>query len=210
MRLGYIKGSTANIDQLDHNTYNDIDKLYVDNVGEHIALKELQAYCRRGDVIVVRDIRDLCGTAGEFVELLCNLSAEGVSISCVSQRVDTSTFEWQAMLRVLRLFGQMHEASEKEARWIAELDACFDLVERREMTVEEACRKMNIGKSTYYRRWRQVKSSPVKERHPERFAEYDERVQRGEISVTDACKEMNIGITTYYRMRKDQIDHKRL
>ena len=54
------------------------------------------------------------------------------------------------------------------------------------------------------------KSSPVKERHPERFAEYEERVQRGEISVTDACKEMNIGITTYYRMRKDQIDHKAL
>lgn len=207
MRLGYRRGDAAGIDQLDHNAYCNIDRMYVDKAGENIALKELQAYCRRGDVIVVRDIRDLCETAGAFVELLCDLSVEGVSISCASQRVDTSTFEWQAMLRVLRLFGQVHEASEKEARWIAELDACFDLVERRELTVEEACRKMNIGKSTYYRRWRQVKSSPVKERHPERFAEYEERVQRGEISVTDACKEMNIGITTYYRMRKDQIDH---
>ena len=207
MRLGYRRGSTAGIDQLDHNAYYKIDRMYVDKAGENIALKELQAYCRRGDVIVVRDIRDLCGTAGAFVELLCGFAAEGVSISCASQRVDTSTFEWQAMLRVLRLFGQVHEASEKEARWIAELDACFDLVERREMTVEEACRKMNIGKSTYYRRWRQVKSSPVKERHPERFTEYEGRVQRGEISVTDACKEMNIGITTYYRMKKDQIDH---
>lgn len=45
MRLGYIRGSKADIDQIDHKVYKNIDKLFAlfaDCIGENKALKELQ------------------------------------------------------------------------------------------------------------------------------------------------------------------------
>ena len=82
-----------------------------------------------------------------------------------------------------------------------ELHRCFDLVERRQMTVAEVCRKMSIGKATYYRYWRKVKSAPHRERHTELFEELQAKIEANELSISAACRQMNIGAGTYYRMR---------
>ena len=173
---------------------------------ETVNMKQLIVYCRRGDTVVVRDIRDLSDTAGGFVNILAVFAAQGVNIVCDLQKIDTSTFEWIALMKVLRIYGEEKTVIEKDKRWLADLDAYFDLVEKKEITVAEVCKRMNIGKTTYYRRLHQVKTIPVKERYPELFDEYEAKVLKGEISVREACRQMNIGVTTYYRMRKDQID----
>ena len=87
------------------------------------------------------------------------------------------------------------------SRFMEELHRCFDLVERRQMTVAEVCRKMSIGKTTYYRYWRKVKSAPHRERHTELFEELQAKIEANELSISAACRQMNIGAGTYYRMR---------
>ncbi len=70
---------------------------------------------------------------------------------------------------------------------------CFDLAECRKMTVDEACDKMGIGRTTYYRYWHKVKSAPQRERHTELFEELQAKIEANELSISAACRQMNIG-----------------
>ena len=152
MRLGYAKGNTLSMDQRGQAEMireMSLDKLYVDKPDENLALKQLVAYSRRGDIVVVIDIRDFSDTAGGFFNTLADLAKQGVSINCSAQGIDTSTFEWAAIMKVLRIYGEEKSVVEKETRWKVDLDAYFDLVDKKEITVEEVCRRMNIGKTTY-------------------------------------------------------------
>ncbi|MFR3996991.1 MAG: hypothetical protein ACLTZJ_05915 [Oscillospiraceae bacterium] len=60
---------------------------------------------------------------------------------------------------------------------------------------------MSIGKTTYYRYWRKIKSAPQRERHTELFEELRTKIEANELSISAACRQMNIGAGTYYRMR---------
>lgn len=207
MNIGYVKSIyILNDEDAYRRTLEKLNvvKIYGDKQGETIGLHNLLNYVRQGDKIVVEDIRHLSNTAGEFIELALNLKQQGISIVCTEQRIDTSMTMWDMMFSYLAMFTE--EPSEptkgRLPRNIEDLDDCFDLVEQGQLTVEDACKKLNIGKSTYYRRWRQVKSKPEVERHPEQFTHFEGLVAAGQITVTEAAKQMNIGITTYYRMRK--------
>ena len=70
------------------------------------------------------------------------------------------------------------------------------------MTIEEVCRTLAIGKTTYYRRWRQLYTPVVKERHTDKFDYYEKLVKEGKITVAESCRQMNISVATYYRLRK--------
>ncbi|MCR4607573.1 MAG: recombinase family protein [Oscillospiraceae bacterium] len=80
-----------------------LDKLYVDKTDENIALKQLVAYSRRGDTVVVIDIRDFSNSAGGFFDILADFAKQGVNIYCSAQGIDTATFEWAAIMKVLRI-----------------------------------------------------------------------------------------------------------
>lgn len=106
------------------------------------------------------------------------------------------------MLSDLALLTSRDTGDAARLSWfMEELHRCFDLVERRQMTVAEVCRKMSIGKTTYYRYWRKVKSAPQRERHTELFEELQAKIEANELSISAACRQMNIGAGTYYRMR---------
>lgn len=209
MNIGYIKTNQPHLymDSDFQNKFN-ISKLYTDKPGEHINLKEMLKYVRQGDSIVVEDIQHLSKSIGEFTELAIALKQQGVNIICKQQQIDTSTFLWNKLLKQLEVFIKEYpeQTSSKMPRYIEDLDKCFTLVSQGQMTVEEACQQLNIGKSTYYRRWRKVikPTQQAQEKHPERFIYFESLVAEGKITVTEAARQMNIGITTYYRMRKAQ------
>lgn len=71
----------------------------------------------------------------------------------------------------------------------------FNLVAEGQLTVDEACQQLKIGKSTYYRRWRQIvkPTQEAQEKHPEQFNYFEGLVAEGKITVTEAAKQMNIG-----------------
>lgn len=186
-----------------------ISKLYTDRPGEHTNLREMLKYVRQGDNIVVEDIQHLSKSIGEFTEFSITLKQQGIHVICKHQQIDTSTLIWDEISKQLEVFikkSQEQQSAGRIPRHIEDLDKCFDLVAQGQLTVEEACQQLNIGKSTYYRRWRKV-IKPIQEtpeKHPEQFTHFESLVVKGKITVTEAARQMNIGITTYYRLRKAQ------
>ena len=108
--------------------------------------------------------------------------------------IDTAAGHWQAVLSDLAMLtGRNTDDAARLSRFMEVLHRCFDLVERRQMTVAEVCRKMSIGKTTYYRYWRKVKSAPHRERHTELFEELQAKIEANELSISAACRQMNNG-----------------
>lgn len=215
MNIGYIKSTyilnndiayRKKLEQLN------VVKIYADKYGESVALRDMLGYARQGDNIIVEDIRHLGKSIGEFIELALYLKQQGITIICKQQQLDTSFMVWDRLFESLKIFIEepIVSVQGRGPRNIEDLDECFELVSQGTLTVEEACRQLNIGKSTYYRRWRKIikANQEPPEKHPERFKEFESLVAEGKISVTEAAKQMNIGITTYYRMRKAQIEKK--
>lgn len=211
MNIGYIKSAyVLGNDEAYRNKIEKLNvaKIYGDKLGETTGLQRLLDYVRQGDCIIVEDIRYLGNTAGEFIELAFNLKQQGVSIVCTAQKINTAMSMWDTIFSYLMMFTekQTEVTRGRVPRNIEDLYECFDLVEQRQMTVDEACKLMSIGRNTYYRRLRKAKGKAEVEieRHPEQFDYYEDLVAKGEISVTAAARQMNIGITTYYRMRKER------
>lgn len=91
-----------------------------------------------------------CGTAGAFVEMALVLYRQQATLLCKSPKIDTAAGHWQAVLSDLAMLtGRDIGDAARLSRFMEELHRCFDLVERRQMTVAEVCRKMSIGKTTY-------------------------------------------------------------
>lgn len=211
MIFGYIKSNNLLKDEADYKYMLDhlkVDKIFVDRYGDNTALSDLIKYVRAGDCIVVEDLSDISSSVGEFTELALKLYNASVSLVCRNKKIDTSSPHWLAILKELNdVNNNVYSITNYiRPRLYEELDNYFIRVENKEITVDEVCELLHIGRSTYYRRWRTVYKKPKRERHPELFDQYEEKVALGEITVTDACKEMGIGITTYYSMRKKKAD----
>ncbi len=204
MRIGYVK----EISKSNSNKIADMlkaERIFVDKPGEDSSLHDAVKYSRPGDIIVVRSIREISSTAGGFVEFVIQVKKIGVNVLCKEEGVDTSSYIWAHLTETLTVYDKGRSSDADAMDFIGELDRYFDMVEAGEITVQEVCETMQIGKSTYYRHWRQRKKKPVaSERHPELFNEYVTKVESGEMTVVDACKHMGIGVTTYYRMKKKQ------
>ena len=183
------------------------DRLYADKHGDHTALGDLLNYIRPGDVIACDDIRDLCDSVGEFTELAAKLFHMNVSIICRPLGIDTADMIWRKVLSSMKVYleNQNEVPRGRIPRIIEEIDKYIVLVENNEITVDAACEALKIGRSTYYRRYRQIKkhcAATVKERHTELFPALYEKVCQGELSVHEACHQMGIGVGTFYRLKE--------
>ena len=210
MVFGYVKNIAVlkNPEKYKHECERlQADRLFADNHGDHAALRDLLKYARPGDVIVCDDIRDLCDTVGDFMELTVKLHHMNISIVCQSQSVDTANMIWYKVLNSLDVYNENSTEIPRGRipRIIEDIDNYIELVDKNAITVDEACEALKIGRSTYYRRYRQVKNpddTAAKERHPELFPALYEKVCQGEMSVHEACHQMGIGVGTFYRLRE--------
>jgi len=207
MRIGYTKGASILTDEFMYERFcqkHKVERIFADKYGEKVAIEEMFKYLRPGDEVVVNDITDISDSAGELVEILIRLHAMKVAFHCKKRNIDTAFAFWDTMLTSLDVYStDVEPIKGRVPRFIEDLDECIDLVEQGLMTVTDACKKMQIGRSTYYRRAKAIRSKPPKEKHMEDFDEYERLVRQGELSIHDACKKMNIGVSTYYKLRKE-------
>ena len=145
MRLHYRHGGKGTAPE-------GFDRVYTEVDGDGNVLRELLAYVRAGDSVTMEMGGELGGTAGAFVEMALALYRQQATLLCKSPKIDTAAGHWQAVLSDLALLtGRNTDDAARLSRFMEELHRCFDPVERRQMTVAEVCRKMSIGKTTYYR-----------------------------------------------------------
>ena len=150
MRLCYRRGGKGAAPE-------GFDRVYTEVDGDGNVLRELLAYVRAGDSVTVEMGGELGGAAGAFTEMALALYRQQATLLCKSPKIDTAAGHWQAVLSDLALLTSRDTGdAARLSRFMEELHRCFDLVERRQMTVAEVCRKMSIGKTTYYRYWRKV------------------------------------------------------
>ncbi len=199
MRIGYAKEKQAEIIEKLREQLN-VERIFIDKPGEDCALREIVQFSRAGDVIVVRSMREISLTAGGLVEFIVQVKQLGVDVQCEAEHLDTGTFVWSHLLEVLSVYRKDQEPTKPQ--FYSQLEQYFDLVEAGEITVQEVCDKLQIGKSTYYRHWRKIKQPVRTVRHTELFDVCLEKVTQGEITVAEACRQMGIGTTTFYRMKK--------
>lgn len=155
------------------------DRVYTEVDGDGNVLRELLAYVRADDSVTVEMDGELGGTAGAFVEMALALYRQQATLLCKSPKIDTAAGHWQAVLSDLALLTSRDTGdAARLSRFMEGLHRCFDLVERRQMTVAEVCRKMSIGKTTYYRYWRMRVNNPVRIAQPVRFDQTNSQVVR--------------------------------
>ena len=210
MYLGYVKaGKLAETDQLYKSKLEalKVQKIFSDYKYETVILKELLGYVRQGDIIVVEDILDLSTSAGGFIELARKLFRQGVFVVCKDQQIDTSLAIWGNIFELLEVFESdtPQGTRGRPIRMNEDIEGYYKQVKSGKITVDEACEKLGIGRSTFYRHLRKIVEMPHREpkvSHPELFEQCEEQVQLGQMKVTEACKKMNIAISTYYVLRK--------
>ena len=204
MILGYVIDSGLLRDDILYESQKkkfQADMIYADRHGEKTAQHDMIKYARPGDVIISQSALELCDTAGDFIELALDLLGKNVYLICKDEKIETSMAHWKFIAESLSAYGSREDKTTRGRipRIVEDLETCFELVAKKEMTVKDVCQKLNISKSMYYRRWRQTHTFQPRENHMELFDTYEELVKKGEITVTEACRQMNISISTYYR-----------
>lgn len=204
VRIGYTNQSNIK----DDTEILGVDRIYADMPNEKEALHEMIDYVRQGDTIVVSNASILSDTVGELIDFIVKINAKNVYLVCKAEGIDTATSIWQNFIKLISGIrynnSESRKADTKYTRLEEELLSYFKLVEKKEISVDEVCKRLGIGRSTYYRYWNRLVYHEIKERHPEQFDYYESMVKLGKISVAESCRRMNIGITTYYKMRNER------
>lgn len=174
IKLGYIRGvenSRKYKTQMDFLNSLNVDRIFHEkNVGNTV-LNELVDYVRSGDTIFVYSIDSLGKNTKAIIRFIVQTQEKKVALYIKKEKFDSAGQLGRYALSILTalddingktgLMERTEAPSEKGRipRELADLRAYMKLVKKREMTVVEVCRKLNISRTTYYRRSGQLGES---------------------------------------------------
>lgn len=174
IKLGYIRGvenSRTYKTQMDFLNSSNVDRIFQErNVG-NTALNEMIDYARNGDTIFVYSIDSLGKNIKAIIRFIVQTQEKNIALFIKKEKFDSASQLGRYALSILTALDDVNgktglmertEAPNEKGRIpreLADLRAYMKLVEKREMTVVEVCRKLNIGRTTYYRRCRQLEEN---------------------------------------------------
>lgn len=174
IKLGYIRGvenSRTYKTQMDFLNSSNVDRIFQEkNVG-NTALNEMIDYARNGDTIFVYSIDSLGKNIKAIIRFIVQTQEKNIALFIKREKFDSASQLGRYALSILTALDDVNgktglmertEAPNEKGRIpreLADLRAYMKLVEKREMTVVEVCRKLNIGRTTYYRRCRQLEEN---------------------------------------------------
>ena len=177
MRIGYARVSTAEQHvERQQQILQELgaEKAFVDacsgKTTDRPALKEMLAFVREGDVVVVESISRLARNTRDLLSLVDKFKELGVDFISQKENIDTNTTAGHFMLTV---FGA-----------IAELERDFILQRQRE--------GIELAKANGVYKGRKAIDIPE-------FNRVHSDVCRGVITATDAIRQLNVSKSTYYR-----------
>ena len=152
-----------------------VDEVYIDRMsGKNTNRPELQKmmdYVRRGDMVIVESISRFARNTRDLLELVERLTEKGVEFVSKKEAIDTTTPTGKFMLTVFGAVAELEREyilqRQREGIAIAKelgkytgrkaiQPVNFDTVMGQwkcgEITAVEAMKKLNISKSTFYRR----------------------------------------------------------
>ena len=182
MRVGYCRVSTAEQNTARQEVLLEslaVDRVFLDKCSgkntDRPALKEMLAFVREGDVVVVESISRLARNTKDLLSLVDKFKELGVDFISQKENIDTNTTAGHFMLTV---FGA-----------IAELERDFILQRQRE--------GIAIAKANGVYKGRKPIDCPD-------FDKVYQQVELGELSATDAFKKLNISKSSWYRRVRER------
>ena len=155
-----------------------VDEVYIDRLSgkntDRPELKKMMDYVRKGDTVIVESIGRFARNTRDLLELIEKLSEKGVEFVSRKEAIDTTTPTGKFMLTVFGAVAELERESflqrQREGIAIAKADgkyrgrkpierSNFDAVEKlwRAGTISaaEAMRRLDMSRSTFYRKVRQ-------------------------------------------------------
>lgn len=182
MRVGYCRVSTAEQNTARQEVLLEslaVDRVFLDKCSgkntNRTALKEMLAFVREGDIVVVESISRLAGNTKDLLSLIDKFTEQGVGFISQKESIDTSSPTGKFILTV---FGAM-----------AELE--------REYILQRQAEGIAIAKANGVYKGRKPKGCPD-------FDRVFEQVQSGIISATRGWELLGISKSSWYRRVREK------
>lgn len=174
IRIGYIRGkenSRSYKTQMDFLDSLNVERTFHEKNAGNMTLNEMIDYTRSGDIIFVYSIASLGKNIKSIIRFIIQTQEKNATLYIKKENLDSGSQIGKYALSVLAALDEVNgktglmertEAPNEKGRMpreLADLRAYMKLVEKNEMTVTEVCRKLNIGRTTYYRRCKQLEET---------------------------------------------------
>ena len=181
MKIGYIRVSTQEQNTMRQEVLMQelgVDEVYIDRLSgkntDRPELKKMTDYIRKGDTVIVESISRFARNTRDLLDLVEKLSEKGVEFVSKKEAIDTTTPTGKFMLTVFGAVAELEREyilqRQQEGIAIAKAKgkyrgrkpierSNFDAVEKlwRAGTISaaEAMRRLDMSRSTFYRKVRQ-------------------------------------------------------
>ena len=181
MKIGYIRVSTQEQNTMRQEVLMQelgVDEVYIDRLSgkntDRPELKKMTDYVRKGDTVIVESISRFARNTRDLLDLVEKLSEKGVEFVSKKEAIDTTTPTGKFMLTVFGAVAELEREHilqrQQEGIAIAKAEgkyrgrkpierSNFDAVEKlwRAGTISaaEAMRRLDMSRSTFYRKVRQ-------------------------------------------------------
>ena len=182
LKIGYIRVSTVeqNIARQEVIMQKlDVEKIFIDKISgknmERPMLKEMMGFVRSGDIVVVESISRFARNTRDLLELVDQLIIKNVQFVSMKEKIDTSTPSGKFMLTVFAAVAQLERdyilQRQKEGIAIAKangkykgrkkiqnerFEEIYEKWKNKEITGVKAMKILNISKTTFYRRVKEM------------------------------------------------------
>lgn len=178
IKIGYIRGrenSHVYKAQIKFLNSLNVEKVYHEKYSGNIELHEMTRYARPGDSIFIYSIAMLGKDVKSVIRFIMQAQEKSVMLYIKNENFDTSNQLGKYALNIISalydicgkkdLMERVDAPNEKGRipRELSDLRSYMKLVERKEMTVKEVCLKLHIGRTTYYRRCKELEANLLEE-----------------------------------------------
>lgn len=188
MNIGYIRVSTIEqneerqIRALENNI--NIDKWYIEKVSgkdtNRPKLMEMLDYVREGDSIYIKDFSRLARSTKDLLEIIEHLEEKKVNLISLDEKLDTSTATGKLLVTMIGAINEFERKNllERQREGIAiakekgkykgkpkmkinknKFNDLYEEVQKGYITKVEMAEKLNISRSTLYRRLRALEEN---------------------------------------------------
>ena len=180
MNIGYIRVSTEEQNTLRQELLMEslgVDAIYIDRMSGKCAdrpeLKRMLQFVRHGDTVIVESISRFARNTKDLLELVEQLTAKGVEFVSKKESIDTTTPSGKFMMTIFGAVAELEREyilqRQREGIAIAKangiyrgrkpiqrpnFDQVVTLWQGGEITAAEAMRRLNMKRSTFYRKVR--------------------------------------------------------
>lgn len=181
MRVGYVRVSTVGQNTARQEVLMEelgTERVFIDRTSgkntSRPALRQMMDFVREGDVVVVESISRFARNTRDLLELVERLSVKGVEFVSKKEAIDTTTPSGKFMLTIFGAVAELEREyilqRQREGIAIAkeqgsymgrkrlerpEFERIVRLWQDGKLSEAEALKKLNMSKSTFYRRLRE-------------------------------------------------------